>query len=495
MPQFSLLARLQKPNPTLLQELIESLESQTYQDWELVLVGAEDEDMPWLALQNLVSGYPRVSLVQRPKDELLAWSCHHLYPGLGQWIGMLDQHDRLVPNALETMAAASAEHIDAQVLYSDECHRNSFNRLSFTTAKGAFDPFRLMTQEYLGSLALVRRDHLQALAGFDLLASDVPVHDLYLRTLEMLGPGAFAYVPQVLCQHHRSYLEPRPKDVRNLPHLVRYDLYACRRHLSRRGLLAQIKQEHGTLRIRYKHRERPGVVVWLLVSDDLEAGLARAAAFQSTLSYQHLELQLVHRGSNPDAGQAYQALATQHRWKYVRTTQAIPQLLNQALPYLAHDWLLILDGEPITKHWLTYLMDHAQLPGVAALGARCTGVRRIFAPGVLGYRYEGWDWNTRGRFNRLQVPHQVSALGSGCLLLNARDARALGGFREDLPTLWAMEYSMRLDLTGKALLSVPEAHIQVPEEHTTSPAERALLEQAWPTWQDRFGLHLPFQSP
>ena len=42
MPQFSLLARLQKPNPTLLRELIESLESQTYQDWELVLVGAGD---------------------------------------------------------------------------------------------------------------------------------------------------------------------------------------------------------------------------------------------------------------------------------------------------------------------------------------------------------------------------------------------------------------------------------------------------------------------
>lgn len=491
MPQFSLLVRIQAPLRSALSELLDSLESQTNPDWELVLVVGRGRTADWALVQELLVGRPQVRAVLRPADELLAWSCNHLFPGLGSWVGFLNQHDRLVPEALATLAGAVAAQPDVRVLYSDECHRNRFDRISFTTTKGAFDPYRLVAQEYLGALTVIETTHLAALGGFDQLASDVPTHDTYLRTLELLGPAGFAYVPAVLCQHHRTYLEPPMADARGLPHLVRYDLFAIRQHLTRRGLTAQAVQEHGTARISYHHANHPGVVVWLLVDDDAIAGLARIQALERTHGYRHARIQVLHRGSDPAAARDYLTITKSLSWTYLRSEEPLPQLLNQALPYLEHDWVLVLDGTPLGWGWLNQLMDHAQLVGVGAVGARTSDPRRITAAGLLGYRYEGWDWNTRGRFNRLQVPHQTGALGSSCLLFNARIARALAGFREDLPTLWAMDFSLRVDEAGHALLTVPAAHILAGPGDLPSPAERTLLETTWTGWRDRFGLHQP----
>lgn len=491
MSQFSLLVRIQAPIKGELSGLLDSLEAQTSPDWELVLVVSHSRASDWLLVQQLIAARPRMRAVLRPDDELLAWACNALLPTLGTWTGFLDQHDRLVPTALATLAGAIAAQPQARVVYADECHRNRFERLSLTTAKGAFDRYRLVTQEYLGAPALIHTAHLQAAGGFDRLASDVPTHDLYLRTLEVHGPGAFHYVPAVLCQHHRTYLEPRPEDVRRLPHLVRYDLFAIRQHLTRAQLTAQVRQEHGTARVDYHHPATPGVHVWLLVDDNQETGIARMHALNRTHGYRLIRIQVLHRGTDPEAARHYQTLAKALGWDFTQPVSPLPSALNQALPYLEHDWVVVLDGLPISRGWLLDLMAQAQLPGVGAVGARCTDPRRIVAPGVLGYRYDGWDWNTRGRFNRLQVPHQIGALGSSCLLFNARIARVLGGFREDLPILWAMDFSLRVDQAGHALVTVPAAHIQAQDGPSPDPAERDLLESSWGGWQDRFGLHLP----
>ena len=491
MPQFSLLVRVHNPIQHALIELLDSLEAQTNQDWQLILVVDRRDAKDWALAQDLALTRPQVAVTHRPADELLAWSCNVLLPSLGTWTGFLNQHDQLVPEALATLTALSQLSPQARVLYSNECHINAFGRTSFVTEKGAFDPFRLVTQEYLGALTVTLTSQLLAAGGFDRLASDVPTHDLYLRILEAHGPSAFAGTPAVLCQHHRTYLEPEAGDVRRLPHLVRYDLFAMRQHLTRTGVNAQAIQEHGTARVVFRHLQHPGVNVFLLVDDDLEAGLDRIHALNRTHGYRLAQVQVLHRGSSPDAALDYQTVAKALGWSYRSLSISLPQFLNRALPLLEHDWILVLDSVPLGWGWLNQLMDFARLPGVAAVGGRATDPRRITAPGLLGYRYEGWDWNTRGRFNRMQVPHQTGALGSACFLVSARAAREVGGFEEELPNLWAMELSLRLDQAGHSLVTVPSAHVQAAGA-PIDPAEQILLKASWPGWKDRFGLHQAF---
>jgi len=492
MPQFSLMVQLRAPIQRELNELVASLDAQTNQDWELVLVVEQSRAGDWLLASDL-SDRPQVRCVLRPDGELLAWSCNALLPGLGSWVGFLNQHDQLLPEALAEMAAAISSNPQAKVVYSDEIHRNRWGRLSFHHVKGALDGMRLQSQEYLGSLSLIRTAHLSLAGGFDPLASDVPTHDLYLRTLEAFGPSAFINVPAPLCQHHRTYQEPKRSDVRQLPHLVRYDLHAVKQHLARGQLPAKVVQEHGTIQVSYQHPKQPSVTAILVLRDDLAEGIERIHAFNRTTIYQNLTVCLLHLGSAPEAEVDYQTLAKALGYRYARhpADSNLPALLNQGLAAEDSDCLLLLDGRAINWGWLNQLVDHIQLPGVAAVGARLITPRWLTAPGILGYKFEGWDWNSRGRFNRLSVPHQTGALSPACLLVDTRKLLALGGFNETLPTLYGMDLSLKLDSTGQNLVQVPGAQILTAVAVPPAIAERDSFVTTWAGWSDRFNLHLP----
>jgi GT2 family glycosyltransferase len=486
---FTLLTRIRSPNRELLRQLIASLEAQTNPDWELILVVDQTSQEDQLLVTQLTFNKIRIRAVLRPADELLAWSCNALLGQLGTWTGLLNQDDFLVPAALETMANAISARPDTRVAYSNECRRNQFSHLSFTTDKGAFDATRLVYQEYLGSLALIQTASLEVLGGFDRLASDVPTHDLYLRVLGSWGPGVFTQVPEILSQSFRSYLEPSGKDPRTAPHMVRYDLYAVRKHLNRIGANAEVHQEHGTIRITYRNSRKPAAECWLIVTDDRLDGLARIDNLAKSHSYPGLKVKVIHSGTDAAVGGIYESVAKTRGWAYERTLSSLPSLLNNALPYFEHDFLAVLDGISLRWGWFEQLIDHIELPGVAAVGGRCIDPRQVVSPGLIGYRYQGWDWNTRGRFNKLQVPHETSALGSGCLLLSTRYARILGGFREDLPTLWAMDYTMRADASGLTLINVPGVVTHVEHVKAIPEAEQDLFEVTWSGWRDRFRLH------
>lgn len=488
MPQFSLFVRVQTPDRSVFSELLASLTAQTLQDWELVLVFDPAAPQDLQLMNELMGTSGNLRCILRPVDEHLAKVCNELLPTLGTWIGFLDQHDKLVPDALGFLAQAAGFNPSAQVIYSNECRLNQFNRPSYITQKGEFDPVRLLAQEYLGALAVVRRSLLTP-EGFDPLCSDSPSHDLYLRTWLARGNSAFCHVPEVLCQHHRDYREPPSRDPRRQPHMTGYDLHAIRQHLVRAGLEGEVHQEHGIARVFLKPARAASVGVWLILGDDEAQGVERIHALNRTATYRPAQFRIVHRGVDARVYQTYTVLARALGWEIVQSSEPLPRLLNQELPITAYEWLLLLDGAAINRGWLENLMGYAGLPGTAALTARCTGDRRIAAPGALGYWYEGWDWNTRGRFNRLQVPHQIGALGSSCLLFSAAAAREIGGFREQFPSLWAMDFSIRLDQAGHSLIAVPGAHVHVIETQVTDPGELSSFRTEWAGWRDRFGLH------
>ena len=491
MPQFSLLARIQNPIFSVLSALVDSLKAQTNPDWELVAVVDHSRTADWTLLQALTAAEPRVRAIFVPDSELLAWVANGQTASLGDWLMFVDQHDHLVPTALAQLAAAATAAPAARVLYGDECYRDGSGRRSFITRKGQLDPTRLLAQEHIGAPAAIQVAYLQASGGFDRLASDVPTHDLYLRWVEALGEAGFVYVPEVLIEHHRTYLAPANPDIRRQPHLVRYDLYALRQALTRRSLNAEVIQLVGTARINFRPTTKLPCSIVLLVGDDTPAGFERIHALNRTLTSTPVNVTVVQRGSHAGAAQDYLEICRALGWKHQLTGQTVPAFLHDYLATATTEWICVLDGLALNWGWLDQLMRHAQSLGAGAAGARTTTPRQLTVPGLPGYRYEGWDWNTRGRFNHLQVAHQTTGLGNACLVFSQHLARQVGGIRPDLPSLWALDLTRRLDQANYRLLSVPYAHIQVASASPTDPTESLLFQAAHPVWEDRYGLQLP----
>lgn len=487
MSKFSILVQVQDPLLPAFQRMLDSVQAQTFTDWELVLVVSQQAQADRLLLADLAAINPQLRVEVRNTDELLAWSCNALLPTLGTWTGFLGQHDCLTPTALAEINATLQTHTSARVIYTDEEARNIWDLISLRTQKGAVDGMRLCTQEYLRDLAMFQTAWLQTLGGFDPLASDRPTHDLYLRTLEQLGPSAFHYIPQRLYQRFRNYLTPST-DPRRKPHMVDYDLHAVRQHFARCELPATADQVNGTVELAFSFDRTPSVHAILVVGDDTVAGIRAIKSLGIVPVYQPLTIQVLFHGSTDEASDTYETVCAGERYRYRRISGDLVPALNQEGRHTDSDFVLFLQGAAINPFWLQRLVDYAQLPGIGATGARTLSPKRLTQPGVLGWKYEGWDWNSRGRFNQLSVPHQVAAVSPTCLLVDARTFTNLGGFDPSYPSLYGMDYCLRLSQANLGVVFVPGSQVHV-EETSLPPAEVTQFGTEWAGWVDPYGLH------
>ena len=247
---FSLLCAVHGATSRGLREMLESLKNQTNQSYELVFVVGAGRPKDQAMVQALLPAYPAARMVLRPNQETLAASATALLGSLaGSFVGFIGPRDCLQPTTLAAALNAFSEHPSAKVVFTDEECRDALNRITQRFDKLGLNPMRLRSQEYLRDLVLIDRNWLIQLGGFNPVTSEWPSHDIYLKTLELLGTSAFVHIPERLYQRFRVYRD-RPADLRRRAHLPGFDTQAVRLHLQRQQIPATLVDHHrGTLQI------------------------------------------------------------------------------------------------------------------------------------------------------------------------------------------------------------------------------------------------------
>lgn len=120
-PLFSVLVANYN-NGTYLQEAIDSVLAQTYDNWEVVLVDDKSTDES-LAIYGKYATDKRFKIYHNDANRGCGYTkrrCAEL--AAGELCGFLDPDDALMPEALETMVEAHAEHPECSLIYST-CYR------------------------------------------------------------------------------------------------------------------------------------------------------------------------------------------------------------------------------------------------------------------------------------------------------------------------------------------------------------------------------------
>lgn len=209
---FSILVPAYHTPERYYREMIESVRSQTYPHWQLVIGDAGEGD----ALERIAASYKdeRISYhrlsgnrgIADNTNETLQWA-------EGDYIALLDHDDLLTPDALYEMAAAieaaamevaakAGKNIAAapRMLYSDEdkCDEEA-RRFYEPNRKPDFNLDLLMTNNYICHLLVLRADVMRQL-GFRREYDGAQDHDLVLRAAGLLWriPGAICHIPRVL---------------------------------------------------------------------------------------------------------------------------------------------------------------------------------------------------------------------------------------------------------------------------------------------------------
>ena len=463
-PLFSVLTPVHDPPLAMLRDAVESVRAQTFTDWELCLVDDDSCDPEIVeALRDYAKLDSRIHVERRHRaGGISATTNAALALARGEYIGLLDHDDLLVPNALELVAQQLADDPELDMVYSDEAVVADGRRVT-QILKPGWSPESFACHMYACHLGVYRRSIAREIGGFRSEYDGCQDYDFVLRFTERTD--RVAHIPAQL-YHWRAHTASTAGGTEAKPYAYLLQPRAIAEHLDRVGVDAEVRFGGSPGLHRIAHRVAPGLMVSVaLVADDLATVLPLARALGAQ-SHQSWELVIGLRESQQTAP----AEILDRTGVGPSRITVVPIEGADAAHDLARvateatgEQILLLDAvvHGLTYDWLEALMGYAAQPAIGAAGAlvldadgRVLDAGYAFPEGVALPLLSGLAGERAS-----SITLNVSAV-SGTVLTRRDVLRQLGGLDPSWGQLMVVEYCLRARSLGLRTVSVPDARVQ-----------------------------------
>jgi GT2 family glycosyltransferase len=518
-PLISVVMQVRNPPPEGFAAAIESVRQQLYPYWELCISG---DGVRAADVRSLLESHdardPRIRL-QSPAGQGGGPETvnHALAMAQGEFIALFDPDDLLAPHALYLMAEEVNAVPDANLIYSDEDSVDRHGRRSDPHFRTDWNPDLFLSWNYLGRLAMVRRELVLAAGGFRLGFEGGEEYDLLLRIIERIPPVSIRHIPFLL--YHRRKVDSPAASLRNETP-AEASRHALRDYLARSGIAATVEPGHrlGTHRVRRALPNPPPAVSLIIPTRD--RAILLKAAVESILArtdYPDFEIVVIDNQSNePDALAYLASLTGRPRVRVLRYERpfnysainnfAVRQCRNPIIGLLNNDVVVI------STDWLTEMVSHAIRPEVGAVGAMLyypddtiqhAGIL-VGVNGVAINCFGGFRPGTPSYFGRAELIQNYSAVTGACLVTRADVYAEVGGLNEtDLTVAYNdVDYGLRVRQRGYLVTWTPYAelyHLEAatrgddlsPAKHERFVREQEYMRARWPEVM----AHDPYYNP
>jgi O-antigen biosynthesis protein len=468
-----------------LEEAIESVLAQVYENWELLLVddGSTATDLE-RAFPVLGRRDRRISPVKLERHQgISAASNRGLALARGEWIVFLDHDDILEPDALFQVVKLLQTHPDADLIYSDEdkLGENGFEAPLF---KPGWSPDLFVSYNYVGHLAAVRREIVQKIGGFRSEFDSAQDYDLFFRIIDRTN--RIYHIPRVL-YHWRRSEDSSAISVRQKPGQLDASRRAIEDYLERRGERAYVSVDWRThafcVRRELLEAKKISIIVWS--GHSVERLAQRIESLTAGTSYPGYEIVVV--------GEVPQSLPpTRHRVLRASEVSNAAASNNFAVQQTFGPWLLFLDAaiQPMDSSWLTIMAEHVQRPEVGAVGAQLVNSNDtiehagivIGVNGIAQPAFRGFPAGHPGVNRQLQVSRNCTAVSGACLLTRRQIFLEVGGFDESLPASLAdVDLCLKIRQAGYLIVYTPFAKLyyDAPQPAKSDVSGEAIMRRHW----------------
>jgi O-antigen biosynthesis protein len=473
-----------------LDEAVQSVLAQAYENWELLLIddGSGDSDL-LRVLPHLAGRDQRIVTASLGKHEgISAASNRGLELARGEWVTFVDHDDVLEPDALFRMVQLLQTHPDADLIYTDE-DKLSDGRFEAPLFKPDWSLDLLLSYNYIGHLTAVRRDLVQKAGGFRSEFDSAQDYDLFFRVIELTN--RIHHIPRIL-YHWRRSESSSSISVRQKPQQLDASRRAIEDHLKRRRESAHLAVDWRThaFRLRRELLEARKIAIVVLNCQGNEALERCLENLTSKTDYPDYEILIVQPGECP--GTPANCSRFPHRLLNLSGMASSSAVKNAAAEQTDAPWFLFLDDsiEAINADWLTIMAEHVQRPEVGAVGARLlnrsgtvehagivVGVNGAAQPAFRGCAAEDPRTNRQS-----QVTRNCSALSSACMLTRREVFKQVSGFDERLSgTLADVDLCLKMRREGYLIIYTPFAKLYWHETHPDKLNDRseAIMRQRW----------------
>jgi len=494
-PLISIITPVFNTHVPWLEEAVQSVLAQVYENWELVLIDDASTNPGTLeVLSRQSSRDARIRLIRLEQNSGISVASNHgVAEAQGEWIGLLDHDDLLEPDALFQTAKLLQTHSDADLIYSDE---DKFTEEGFAAPmfKPDWSPDFFLACNYLCHFITVRRELVLQIGGFSSQFDGSQDYDLLLRVIERTN--RIHHIPRVL-YHWRQSASSSSSGLRQKPGQFEAGRRAIDEHLRRKGIRGHVAIDWRTHAYWVKRElaEEKKISIIIPVRDRIGLLARCIESITTRTSYPNYEIVVVSSDSRAEEMRAYFG-RSEHRLLYYEGPFNYSAINNFAVEQTESPWLLFLNEgmEVIEPDWLAYMAEHVQRPEVGAVGARLLnpddtiahagvvlGVNEIAQPAFRGFPAED-----PGVCRQLQVMRNYSAVSDACLLTRRDVFDEVEGFDEEcLPITFSdVDLCLKMRRAGYLIVYTPFAklyhHESGTRRRTVEPLETEVMGQRWP---------------
>jgi len=242
-PKISIITPVFNPAPEILQETLNSVESQSYDNWELCLADASTDESASEILASFAKRHAgKVKLRSLEKNLGISGNSNAaIEMAEGEFVAFLDHDDLLAPFALYEVVNTLNRVPDAEFIFSDRDIMDSSGMRMHPFFKPGWSPCLFLTQNYLCHLAVIKRELLDRVGWFRQEFDGAQDYDLFLRATE--AARRLAHIPAVL-YHWRIVQGSSAVDSQAKPYAYESAIQAITEALKRRGLRGTVVHGH-----------------------------------------------------------------------------------------------------------------------------------------------------------------------------------------------------------------------------------------------------------
>lgn len=449
--KFSILAPLYNTPEKYLKDMMDSVISQTYGNWELCLADGSDAEHAYV--EKICHEYSNRDkrIVYKKLEKNLGISentnvCIEM--ATGDYIALFDHDDILIPTALYENMKVICEKA-ADFAYSDEAtflEDDIYNIVTYHF-KPDFAIDNLRANNYICHFSVFSRKLIDEVGMFSTEYDGSQDHDMILRLTH--AAKNVVHIPKILYLW-RSHKNSVSQDINSKTYAIDAGKRAVRDSLLRDGIKAEVESSPAfptIYKINYELIGKPKISIIIPNKDNLKLLANCVDSIIKKSTYDNYEIIIVENNSTDDEiFEFYKLIDEVECVKVIRYEKPFnySAVNNFAVKEATGEYLIFLnnDIEIITPSWMEELLMYGQRSDIGAVGAKLYyGNNTVQHNGVIVgagpdnmaiHSHAGESRYSVGYMGRLYYAQDVSAVTAACMLMPKKVFEELGGFDEKL---------------------------------------------------------------
>lgn len=492
--KISVVVPLYNTKEKFLREMIESVRTQTYGEWELCLADASPsfiqgdfsaEKRDGESRRSKATKLTEIVREYQAKDERIRYQILGANSGIagntnqaikmatGEFIGFLDHDDLLEPDAL--FEVAQAIHNDARVdmVYTDEDKINRKGTKHLTpNMKPDFNLDLLRSNNYICHFLAVRRSIVKKIGGFRREFDGAQDYDFILRCTE--EAKKIAHVHKVL-YHWRTHEGSTSDNPDSKMYAFEAGKRAVAEHLKRLGIEAEVEDtaDLGYYRVRYALQGSPCVSILIPNRNEKETLEKCLESIWDKTEYENYEILVIENNSTQkEIFDYYKEIDGKNhvRVLYWEREFNFSAINNFAASQAKGDYYLLLnnDTEVITRGWMKELLSNCQRSEVGMVGAKLyfpdntvqSAGTIIGMGGLADHAFVNMPRKQAGYMHRASIQMNLSGVTAACAMVKKEVYEEVGGLEEELTVAFNdVDLGLKIVTAGYLIVFDPFAEL------------------------------------